>query len=69
MQSEVILNRLRQWIVTSDESRYAIAKATGLSQAMLSMFVAGDRGLSLESVVVLAKYFGHELVLKRRKGI
>jgi plasmid maintenance system antidote protein VapI len=63
-------NALRQKILNSEQSRYAIAKSTGLQQATLSRFVNGRTGISSDAVDSLAEYFGLELrpVRKTRKA-
>ena len=62
-----ILDDIREAIETSGESRYAIAKATGLSQTTLSRFVNGERGLSVDALETLADHLGLEVVLKKRR--
>jgi hypothetical protein len=60
-----ISDELRAAIKASELSRYAISQATGIDQAVLSRFVAGKRGLSLESVDAIGKLL--ELTLARRQ--
>ena len=57
-----ISDRIRQAIESSDVSRYAIAKATGIEESALSRFVNGKRGLSMEAIDTVAEYLGLELV-------
>ena len=59
-----ITDRIRRLIETSDQSRYAISKATGIDQATLSRFVKGERGLSMEALDKLAEFFGWQLQKK-----
>lgn len=61
-----ITDQLRQAIETCDETRYRIAKNTGISEASLCRFVWGEpmRG---DNIDTLGKYFGLELVKRRRK--
>jgi hypothetical protein len=61
-------DQIRQAIGDSGESRYRIAKETGLNEAALGKFFHGERGLSMESLDKLAEYLGLEVVTKRRKG-
>ena len=61
---------LRRAVEQSGMSRYVIAKETGIAQSMLSRFVTGRRGLSLEAVDRLAAFLKLELVARpaRRKA-
>ena len=63
--SEVV----RQTIERCEKSRYRIAKETGIAQSVLSRFLSGERGLSLEALDVLVPYLGIEILVpvKRRK--
>lgn len=45
-------------------SRYALAKATGVSEGVLSRFVNGERDLRLATVDRLASALGLELVAR-----
>jgi len=45
-----LTDQIRQAVVNSDLTRYAISKATGIPQSTLSRFVHGERGLSMESL-------------------
>ena len=64
-----ILYQVRKLIETSGQTRYAIAKATGISETQLSLLMAGKKGLSLDSMELLTEHLGHEVVLrKKRKG-
>ena len=50
---------------------YRAAKDTGISEATLSRFFSGNRGLSDNAMNVLLDYLGYELVItirKKRKG-
>lgn len=64
--SKTLTDQLRQAIETADKSRYALSKETGIDQAVLSRFVHGKGGLSLESWDRLAEALGLELVKRRR---
>ena len=61
-----LTEQLRQAVLTCGETRYAISKATGVSQVTLSRFVHGERGLSMEAMDALGQYLGLELVARRR---
>lgn len=56
--------------MTANVSRYRIAQETGVTQAALSRFVRGERGLDLSSVDKLAAFLGLELLpsTAQRKG-
>jgi hypothetical protein len=43
-------DQLRWAIQQSDKTRYAISKETGIAQSILSRFIHGDAGLSLENI-------------------
>ncbi len=63
--------RLRRAIEQAPVSRYAIHRATGIDQAVLSKFVRGERtGLSMETVDTLCGYLGLTLVSEKpeKKG-
>lgn len=61
-----ISDRLRDAILTSERSRYRLAKDSGVTEAALSRFVRGERSLSLESVDALCEALGLELVGHRK---
>lgn len=60
-----LTEQLRQAILTSGETRYAISKATGVGQDTLSRFVHSERGLSMEAMDAIGQYLGLELKTKR----
>lgn len=53
-------------IETAAVTRYRIAQDTGIAESALSRFINGTRGLSMESIDILAEYFGMELTPKRK---
>ncbi len=59
-------DQLRRAIEAGDQSRYALSKETGISQAVLSRFMHGKGSLSLDSFDRLAEALGLELVKRRR---
>jgi hypothetical protein len=66
-----VLDGIRRAIERSEHSRYAISKATGISQAQLSRLMADKSGLSIESLELLLTFLGLELVIRpkaKRKG-
>ena len=59
--------QLRRAVEQAPVSRYAIYKATGVDQAVLSKFVRGERtGLSMETVDALCDYLGLNLVSENK---
>lgn len=54
-------DQLRKLIRESGVSCYAIAKATGVSNAALSRFLSGERGLSHRALDTLGEYFGWQV--------
>lgn len=48
--------QIRQAVATCGQTRYAISKATGISEATLCRFVSGERGLPMKTLDVLADY-------------
>ncbi len=61
-----ISNQLRDIIEASGESRYEIARQTGIDQSALSRFASGERGLSMTALDTLAEYFDLDIVSRRR---
>lgn len=64
----LLTEQLRQAILDAGETRYAICKATGIGQDVLSRFMSGERGLSNRVMDRLGEYLGLELVSRRQKG-
>jgi predicted XRE-type DNA-binding protein len=58
-------DQIRQAIDTSELSRYRIAKETGISHAMMSRFMSGERGFSMDSLDVLADYLGMNITIDK----
>jgi transcriptional regulator with XRE-family HTH domain len=54
-------DQLRRAIQQSALSRYRIAKETGVSQSVLSLFCSGQRGLSLKAIDALVRLLDLEL--------
>jgi ribosome-binding protein aMBF1 (putative translation factor) len=61
-QKHRIAEQIRAAIERSDLSRYEIAKRSGVDQAILSRFVAGNAGLNLDSIEKLAPVLGIRVV-------
>ena len=61
------MDGIRAAITASDQSRYRIAKDTGISQAQLSRLMSGERGLSIEALELLADYLGVEIIVRPKR--
>jgi transcriptional regulator with XRE-family HTH domain len=57
---------LRHAIDASGMSRYAIAKAIGLDQSVLSRFMAGKSGLSVETIDNIGALLGLRIVADKK---
>jgi predicted transcriptional regulator len=55
-------DQLRRAIRDCGQTRYKIAKSTGVSQSALSLFCSGKRGLSMEAIDSLILFFEWKLV-------
>lgn len=53
--------QIRELIDSSGETRYRIAKNTGIQQSGLCKFMTGKQGLSLEALDTLSVYLGWEI--------
>ena len=69
---KTLSDELRDAVERSGLTRYAIWQETGIDQGTMSKFMAGNRGLSLESIDKLADLLGLHVVtdaeLPRPKG-
>lgn len=57
-----IIEQLRQAMVKSGQTEYAIAKGAEVSQSIVNRFVRGERGMSLETAAKLCTYLELDLV-------
>lgn len=57
---------MRKAIADSGESRYAIAKATGIDESALSKFYNGHRGITTDTLDRLGEYLGLRIVMDRK---
>jgi plasmid maintenance system antidote protein VapI len=60
--------QLRRAIRDCGMSRYALWKATGISQSLLSRFMSGQRGLTTDSVDKLVDVLGLTLTPRKKRG-
>jgi transcriptional regulator with XRE-family HTH domain len=60
-----VIDQLRSEVKRAGVTRYRISQDTGIAEAILSRFVNGTRGLSMENIDALCRYLGLEL---RAKG-
>jgi hypothetical protein len=66
MQTRTKLSdQIRLAVKTCGQSRYAITKATKISQATLSRFLSGERGLPMRTLDILADYLELSIVQKK----
>lgn len=71
MKMATVTDTLRRAVERCGQTRYAISKATGVPQAVLSRFVASGRGLRSENIDRLCAHLGLTLTAKpgkTRKG-
>ena len=62
-----VYDDLREAINASGKTRYRLWQETGLSQAHLSQFMAGTKGLSVEAIEKLAQCLDLEIVARPAK--
>ena len=62
----MIIEEIRRQIEKSKQSRYKISKDTGIDEAALCRIMQGG-SCKVETADILFKYFGIELVQKKRK--
>jgi transcriptional regulator with XRE-family HTH domain len=60
-------DQIRRVVATCGRTRYSIAKQTGISEATLSRFMSGERGLPMKTLDLLADYLGLDIV-QAKKG-
>jgi transcriptional regulator with XRE-family HTH domain len=59
--SQTISNRLRNAITASGKTHYRLAKEAGIRPQQLDYFIAGRRGLRIDTLDKLAPVLGLEL--------
>ncbi len=63
-----VTDQLRKLIRDSGVTCYVIAQETKVSNAALSRFLSGERGLSAKALDTLGHYFGWEVVARPDKA-
>jgi transcriptional regulator with XRE-family HTH domain len=66
--SPKLSDQIRLAVVECDRSRYEISRVTGISEASLSRFVNGERGLSIAALDVLAESLNLKIVARKPRG-
>lgn len=59
-----LIESIRAAIEASGETRYRIAKDTGIAESQLSRLMNGERGLSVDTLERLADYLGLRIVIE-----
>ena len=67
MERKGLSGELRRIIETCGQTRYAISAATGISQATLSRFMAGERGLPMKTLDRLGEYLGLQITVRSER--
>ena len=65
---ETFTEQLRRAIRDCGETRYSLAKRTGIDQSTMSRFVTGNRGLSMEALDRLFDALDLEVKPRKRKA-
>lgn len=60
-------DQIRQAVEGCGQTRYAIWKATGISEATLSRFLAGERGLPMKTLDRLADHLDLNITAGKRR--
>ena len=62
-----LISEIKKAIQASGQTRYRIAKESGVAQSQLSRLMSGERGLSLDAVEQLADYLGLEIIIRPKR--
>lgn len=65
-RSRTLSDAVRKAIDDSGESRYAIAKATGIDESALAKFYNGHRGITTDTLDRLGEYLALRIVMDRK---
>ena len=63
-----ISDQLREAILSAEITRYRIAQETGVSEAVLSRFVNGPSGLSLDSIDKIGECLGLNITTPKQRN-
>ena len=66
-KAEKVTDQLRRLIRESGVTCYVIAKETGVSNAALSRFLSGERGLSSKALDAIGDYLGWQVIQRGPK--
>lgn len=62
---KTLTQQIREHLGSCGESRYQVAKDTGIDQGTLSRFASGQVGLSSKALDKLGEYLGLDVVKRR----
>ncbi len=62
-----MLDALRHAIETHPENREQIARGSGVTAGQLSRIMSGERGLSPDSIEMVAEYLGLEIIIRHKR--
>jgi len=62
-----VSDQLRAVIESCGVSRYRISQDTGISESTLSMFMSGERGLTMKALDRLGAYLDLEVTMKGKR--
>jgi predicted transcriptional regulator len=63
---QTLSEQLREAIIRSGVSRYEISKQTGVSQAALSKFILGHRGISVKAMDAVGLFLGLSITTRKK---
>lgn len=61
-----LLEQLIRAIESCGQTRYQIAKGSGVAQSQLSRLVRGEGGMSVTNIERIAEYLGLEVIIRRK---
>lgn len=67
--SDQVRRAMNEHVESGAESRYAIARATGISESALSRFASGERGLQLINLDKLVAHLGLYLQTSKPRNV
>jgi len=65
---KTLSQQLREAITESGVSRYRISKETGVSEAALSKFILGHRGISVKAMDAVGAFLRLTITTRTKKG-